>query len=225
MPIPNLKFLNVNAGIPRKPVPLRYAVLITDMGAASLLAFLTGELHYHGAEDRHAPPLLTAYELTDKTSARTVTLAVAKQIYSQISTQKTLKTQLKQIPKSFYVWSDDLAEAFQHYIALVPGRENAYRWRLKLEWKPALGDLTPLIEECPEPENNGSQRAAQVAVVEQRNRGIIAEYIRIKSQNSQLSKSRIASLIAQKGTFSRHSRRQPQNLTAEAIRRILTRYL
>jgi hypothetical protein len=225
MPVPTLTFINPTAGVPRKPVPLRYAILVTGLDAGIICALLSGELHYPGADDEGFEPLLTAYEITSKPSARKVTQGVVESVRSQISPHSKLKAQLKQIPKSFYVWSDDLAQAFQHYIKLVPGYDDAYRMRLDLNWNPGLGNLRPLIEECPNPEKSGSRRSEQAAKVEKRNRQIVAEYQLLHKQFPQLSKSNIATRIAKSGKFERFSRRIRQNLTPEAIRRVINRNL
>src|SRR5690606_3049927 len=102
------------------------------------------------------------------------------------------RIQLKFIPKTFYVWSDELAEAFQHYIRLVPGRDNAREWRLELDWNPALGNFRPLIDECPNPVNQGSDASRNAAEVENRNQNILAEYRQLKSNFPHLSKSAIS---------------------------------
>lgn len=225
MPVPQLKFLNAITGVPRKPVPLRYAILVADWDVGTVCALLSGELHYSGADDLAAKPLLTAYELTSGPSARRVSRGAVQDICSQIAPRCSRKTALKLIPRSFYVWSNELADAFQHYIELVPGRENARHWHLELNWDPALGNLRSLIEECPNPQESGSQRSRQATAVEQRNRRILAEYGRLKTASPHLSKSNIAGRIAQSGKFERVGRRARKNLAPEAIRRVINRFL
>lgn len=225
MPIPKLTFLDKTAGIPRKPIALRYAIRIAGLEVGTMCALLTGELHYFNANDEKVEPLLVAYEVIGGASARRVAPQTIATIYSEIPAGTQSKGQLKQIPKSFYVWSNDLAEAFQHYINLVPGRENADEWNLALNWNPALGPYKYLIDECPNPENAGSPRAQLVAIGEARNKKIIAAYHKLKKEFPQLSKSRLATLIAKRKTFDRFSRRVPKSLSPESIRRILNRYL
>src|SRR5688572_16594489 len=106
MPVPKLRFLNQTAGAPRKPIPLRYAVLIVGLDVEVMCALLSGELHYPGADAAGIEPLLTAYELDSRPSARRVTLGAVKNICSQISPRSQARAQLKLIPRSFYVWSD-----------------------------------------------------------------------------------------------------------------------
>jgi hypothetical protein len=219
-----LRFLNTATGVPRKPVPLRYAVLITELDVGSFCALLSGELHYAGAYDAIAEPLLSAYELSSAPSALKVTRSAMQSICSQVALRPTKKSQLKEIPKSFYVWSNDLADAFEHYITLVPGRDNARLWQLKLNWNPSLGNLKPLIEECPNPENIGSPKSVKAAEVEKRNRKIIAEYLKQAKAFPHLSKSNIATRISRAGVFERTSRRVPQVLTPESIRRVINRF-
>ena len=225
MPVPHLRFLNATAGVPRKPVPLRYAILVTDIDLGAMCGLLSGELHYSGADEVVTKPLLTAYELIDRPGARRVSAATIQDIYSQISPKSSLKTQLKHIPKSFYVWSNDLADAFQHYIVLVPGRENANRWGLRLDWNPALANRKQLIEECPDASHSDTRRSQQVAAVEKRNRAIIEEYKRLKKQFPHLSKSDISARISKSGKFERTSRRMRQNLAPEAVRRVINRFI
>ena len=225
MPILKLEFSNPTAGIPRKPVPLRYAVLVTGLDVKIMCALMSGELHYSDAAEKRAGPLLTAYELGPNASARTVTLHAIRDIDSQIRPNSKRKSQLKLIPRSFYVWSDDLANAFQNFIDLVPGRENAHLWGLELNWNPGLGDFAPLIEECPDPKDLGSKRSRQTAEVEKRDRQILAEYRKQKSQYPHLSKSNIAARIAKSGKYENVSGRIRRNLTPGTIRRLINRLL
>ena len=225
MPIPKLRFLNPAAGTPKKPVPLRYAVLVTGIDVGTLFSLLSGELHYYGADSAPPRPLLGAYELGPQSSAKSVTIHAIRDIQANLPTDATLKTQLKRIPRSFFVWSDNLAEAFQHFIELVPGRENANEWHLDLNWNPALGNHRPLIEECPDPANQGSARSRQAADVEKRDRQILSEYKKLKSQFPHLSKSGIATRIAMSKKYENASGRIRRNLTAETIRRRLNHFL
>ena len=86
-------------------------------------------------------------------------------------------------------------------------------------------EIRPLIEECPDPKDLGSKRSRQTAEVEKRDRQILAEYRKQKSQYPHLSKSNIAARIAKSGKYENVSGRIRRNLTPGTIRRLINRLL
>jgi hypothetical protein len=109
VPIPTLKIEDPDLGLPRQPVPLRYAYLVVGLPFRHFLGLLAVR-HF----DRYE--LLTAYEFR----ATAPPGKVPREFYEQLATNAPLDEpegkSVARLPPDHFAWSDELARALPDYI-------------------------------------------------------------------------------------------------------------
>ena len=141
MPIPRLSIESPDEGLPRQPVPLRYAYLVTGLPFSEFLFLLAKR-----QEGRYE--YLTGYEYVAGAEPREVRAAVYAEILEATTNEESAQELLKRLPSNHFVWSDELAAAFSQFILDHPGVDTAQAQGMGLCWNPALLGLDALIKEC-----------------------------------------------------------------------------
>jgi len=137
MPIPKFVFTDAPAGLPRAPVPVRYACMAANWSPALLAEVVCGAMN----ESR---PLLTVFEY-DPTFKRSGEVSPeAYEGYRNYRGQPQ-RDQLARLPINHYVWSDALISANSDLVDLTVGRDQADgQW---IRWEVALGDCADIVAE------------------------------------------------------------------------------
>ena len=142
MPLPKFAFEDENAGLPRQPVPVRYACLAADWSPALFVSVVLGRMN-----DDH--PLIKVYEFDPHIqNVGEIPSAWYESLERNLVATRGQSTcqQLTLLPVNHFVWSDDLIWAFSDFIDLTIGRESASG--LHVRWTPALGECSAAILEC-----------------------------------------------------------------------------
>ena len=192
MPVPSLSIEFPDEGLPRQPVPLRFALLVTGLPFSEFLFLLAKR-----QEGRYE--YLTGYEYVAGAEPRAVRREFYEAIAEQVADQATeLVELLALLPANHFVWSDELAAAFSQFILDHPGVDMAQAQGMGLCWNPALLGLDALIEECPD-----ATPVVELSQRELRKRGTAAlherwqaAYVELKEQHPGKSDSWIAGKIA-----------------------------
>ena len=143
MPVPSLSIEFPDEGLPRQPIPLRFAHLVTGLPVSEFLFLLAKR-----QEGRYE--YLTGYEYVAGAEPREVRAAVYAEILEATTNEESAQELLKRLPSNHFVWSDELAAAFSQFIFDHPGMETAQAQGMGLSWNPALLGLDALVEECPD---------------------------------------------------------------------------
>lgn len=139
MPIPSFNFDEPGAGLPRQPVPVRFACLAADWSPALFAEMVRGL----GGE---FPPLLTVYAFDVATGH---VGEVRKDAYDKIRDLKApLPDALAAIPSHHFVWSDDLEFAYSEFIDLTMDRKTAAEEGMGIRWNPDLADCGAVVAEA-----------------------------------------------------------------------------
>lgn len=139
MPIPSFNFDEPGAGLPRQPVPVRFACLAADWSPALFAEMVRGL----GGE---FPPLLTVYAFDAATGH---VGEVRKDAYDKIRALKApLPDALATIPPHHFVWSDDLEFAYSEFVDLTMDRETAVEDGMGIRWSPDLVDCGAVVAEA-----------------------------------------------------------------------------
>lgn len=196
MPIPKLNITDELEGLPRQPVPLRYAVLVTGLPVKNFVAMLANSIF-----DSSIPPfpLLAAYtnsgEKTNRCPARRF-----NSLREQMAQLPSENECMKQLPANLLVYSDELAVAFYELIKIT-GPENYDPGEMVLDWDPHLHPHEAEIEACPPiyvPSSELSRGELRKQQTAQKHQAWYNEYSQIKNQHPTFSDSHIATLIAKK---------------------------
>ena len=137
MPIPKFEFEDADAGLPRQPVPVRFACMAADWTPALLAEVVLGEMN-------EGYSLLAVHEYDPATNWEGIVQPHTYEPYRQYRNQ-SLRDQLAKLPPNHFVWSDELVWAFSDFIDRTIGRESAAG--LGIRWQPALGDCADIVAE------------------------------------------------------------------------------
>ena len=142
MPIPKFEFEDADAGLPRQPVPVRFACMAADWSPALFADLVTGD-------EQLGPPLLTVWQY-DEQNERVG--RIPPQAYGDlIPRDARLAEALSGIPANHFVWSDELSIAFSQLIDLTIGREVANEAQLEIRWDTAIDkDCARKVAEGPD---------------------------------------------------------------------------
>jgi hypothetical protein len=227
MPIPFLHFEEPEQGLPRQPVPLRYAVLVFDIEPRVLLDIIVTPYQVDWADDygTTVADYLDVYEYDGRGEPR----AVRPKYYEGLLLKTTKTTAredlLRQIPATHFVWSDLLC----HVLLTLPERYARFPipdWSYPngCTWHPALCGLDNLIEECPdfsallaksESSTKTSRRELRKAQTEARNERLRECAARIREANPKLTNNALAEKIYR-------DKNQNEGLEKETIRGIIS---
>lgn len=141
MPIRTLNMENPVRGLPRQPVPLRLAYLVTGLQFDDFLFLLAVR-----QEDRYE--YLTGYEYAVNIDPREVRRDFYAALLDDVGPDTAESECIARLPADQFVWSDDLAFAFSQFIRDCPGEETARGDGMRLSWTPAWRGLDSLLEEC-----------------------------------------------------------------------------
>lgn len=141
MPRPVIHIENGRRGLPRQPVPLRFAFLVTGLELFDFLFLLAVR-----QEQRYE--YLTSYEHAASTEPREVPRQIYERILNTSSADASELELVALLPRDHFVWSDELASAFSQFIRDCPGDEEAQARGMGLTWNPAWRGMDNLIEEC-----------------------------------------------------------------------------
>lgn len=143
MPIPELHFEDERKGLPRQPVPVRFACIVADWSPQTIAGLASGAVTGFGG------PLLDVHAFNSHTNKAG---DVTPKSYATISESLSgnLYDDLQILPANHFVWSDDLADVFLIIINDLDGHEEARQCGIKLHWNPELRENTSVIDECPD---------------------------------------------------------------------------
>jgi len=136
MPIPTFHFDESALGLPRQPVPVRFACFAANWSIGMVATALTPQEDFYGQ-------LLKVYEFNPENG---YVGEVAPSFYTQFRhldfpTPETLAL----IPANHFVWSDDLIHAFSDFVRLAWSDEDAQAAAAGVRWNPALGDCYEVV--------------------------------------------------------------------------------
>ena len=141
MPLPVLTFDDPVHGLPRQPVPLRFAYLVTSLSFREF-RFLVTRLANDGA------PYLRAHELGADRQVRTVEPADYEETLPRDTAKARLSaTLIATLPHNHFIWSDDLLKALNKAVVDATGEPDA-RTLDEPNWSPALHGMDDLLAEC-----------------------------------------------------------------------------
>ena len=136
MPIPTFRFDQPTLGLPRQPVPVRFACFATNWSIGRIATALSPEDAFNGQ-------LLRAYEVNAETG---YVGEVAPDFYEQFRRLDFPKPEtLALIPPNHFVWSDELIQAYSDFVGLTWNREDAHAAAAGVRWAPALGDCAEVV--------------------------------------------------------------------------------
>jgi hypothetical protein len=141
--------------LPRQPVLVRYAYLVTGLTPWEFLSLL-------GTRQEGRYEYLTAYEFVQDAEPRQVRAAFYQTITDKRRGKEPDhealtdwdqrsgidKALIEQLPTSHFVWSDELAGAFSQFIRDYLDDETANREGMGLVWNPAVHGTEALLSEC-----------------------------------------------------------------------------
>lgn len=143
MPIPTFHFDDETRGLPRQPVPVRFACIATGWSPNTIASLASGKTTGYGG------PLIDIHAFNDITKKAG---DVAPSIYAAIlkSLSGNLSDDLQKLPANHFVWSDNLAYAFTTLINEADDTDEIRQYGIKIYWNPELGGNTSVIDECPD---------------------------------------------------------------------------
>jgi hypothetical protein len=141
MPIPSYEFEDESSGSPRQPISVRFACLAANWTPRLLAVLITGD-------ETLGSPLLRVLEYDENTGH-------AGEVHPEsyiglIPPEAALPEAVAALPRTHFVWSDELVTAFSDFIDLTSDREMAREMGLGIRWRPALRGVDALISECPD---------------------------------------------------------------------------
>lgn len=138
MPIPTFHFENPSLGLPRQPVPVRFACFAANWSIGMLATVLSREDAFNGQ-------LLSAYEFIAELKYKG---EVAPGFYDQFrGLDSPTPETLAAIPANHFVWSDDLTWAYSEFVDLAWSRDDAHAAAAGVRWAPALGDCAKVVSQ------------------------------------------------------------------------------
>jgi len=140
-------------GLPRRPVALRLAPLVTQLEVEDILTWLS-ETAYLGSPVY----LLHAHQYEPDGRHRAGTPQLYGSLLDAALETKGLRRKLQLLPADHFVWSDELARAFTSYIDLFIGRDEAVATGMGLKWDVAITPFAGLLGECPDFDGKGTSR-------------------------------------------------------------------
>lgn len=175
MPIPTFHFDDETRGLPRQPVPVRFACIATGWSPNTIASLASGKTTGYGG------PLIDIHAFNDITKKAG---DVAPSIYAAIlkSLSGNLSDDLQKLPANHFVWSDNLAYAFTTLINEADDTDEIRQYGIKIYWNPELGENTSVIDECPDlsklvkdesSQNESSTPSAEESLPTQPTRSII----------------------------------------------------
>lgn len=197
MPIPEFNFDDEVNGLPQQLVPLRYAVLVTGLNVAQTVEMTSNTFQL---ADDITISLLDCYEYSGN-KIRKCSPTATNRLLSAIRNLTSDKERFKQLPASWFVYSDELATAFSNWIDLTIGREQADIDALSLNWNPALApyereikacSAVPLSKSASTPREQGKRRTAQ------KHDAWYSAYIELKKSHPKKSDVQLSSAISKK---------------------------
>lgn len=197
MPIPELHFEDERKGLPRQPVPVRFAVLISGL---TVLQFVEMMTNIFKLDDHAAFALLDCYEFSAG-KIRTCRTSAISSIYEETKLLCTEKKRMKHLPSSWFVYSDDMVSAFSNWVDLTVGRESAWEDDMGLNWNPALYPFESEIKACsinPVSKKAISLREKGKNTTAQKYSSWHENYLIIKQQDPKKTDTYISGLIAKK---------------------------
>jgi hypothetical protein len=141
MPIPTYKFEDPSAGLPPRPVPVRFACLAVDLPPSFFALLVTG-----GYLQRE--PLLEVYEYDEPTGRIG---QVHPENYRDIVPVDAFKEpggEFVWLPRNHFVWSDALVNAYSFLINSPDNPDYVVSAGYAVRWKPALWGAGNVISEC-----------------------------------------------------------------------------
>jgi hypothetical protein len=141
VPIPTLHIADEALGLPRQPIPLRLACLVTGLTCADV-RYLLADIQAGGQ------PFLSAYEYRPDDAPRLLPPDHYRSSLPNPPRELPTAVFLQALPSNHFVWSDDLAAAFSQFVFDCPGPERAADDGWGLNWHPALLGMDGLIEDC-----------------------------------------------------------------------------
>jgi len=141
--ITEIKIDSIYEGTPSQPIPLRLVPLITGWSVPRLMLPLSLQVH----SNHH---LLTAYEFILGHTPREATKENILDLTEKIDGEDNKVKQLEILPPNYFVWSDELAQAWVESVLEMVWPDSISDADNKLTWHPALGVYEQLIDECPD---------------------------------------------------------------------------
>ena len=138
MPIPKFEFEDADAGLPRQPVPVRFACMAADWSPSMFARFVEGSNDGVGQ-------IVTVYAFDPKRK----TIGEIHPIeYSQYTSlpDEPLANAVSELPSNHFVWSDEFVSSFSDYVDLCLDRETARLNGLHIRWVPDLKDCAEVVE-------------------------------------------------------------------------------
>jgi hypothetical protein len=171
------------------PVALRLVPFITSWSTRELVDLLVEPI-VHSKDS-----LLRVYEWHANASPRFVRVARLREILSPIKTNTPFRESLPVYPKSFFVYREELASAYNFYVDDIVGRENA-DGSLMLDWQPSVHPYEDLLADCPSdlllgllPEQSSRQQKRKIET-KKRNERIYQKSIEIRAKRDEEIPSR-----------------------------------
>ncbi len=128
-------------GLPRQPVPLRFAFLVAGLSWDNFTFLFSKRV-----EDIHE--YLTAYEYAPGQVPREVRREAFVGLERDCGQPAGPRQCLECLPVDQFVWSDDLASAFSDFLRDYPGFDDARERGLSLMWDPVRNSLDDLLAAC-----------------------------------------------------------------------------
>ena len=139
--MPLLKIEDPVRGLPRQPVPLRFAFLIAGLSWDNFTFLFSQRL-----DDRYE--YLTAYEYAPGQTPRKVRREVFVGLERDCGQPAGSRQCLECLPVDQFVWSDDLASAFSEFLRDCPGFDDARARGWSLIWHPVRNSMEDLLAAC-----------------------------------------------------------------------------
>jgi hypothetical protein len=213
--MPLLKIEDPVRGLPRQPVPLRFAFLVAGLSWDNFTFLFSKRV-----EDIHE--YLTAYEYAPGQVPREVRREAFVGLERDCGQPAGPRQCLECLPVDQFVWSDDLASAFSDFLRDYPGFDDARERGLSLMWDPVRNSLDDLLAACVDltaltadtPDLPMSKREIRKRETQRKYDDIRKRYAELKIENPGKPKTWIADKISKEPIA--------QNLDAETIRKIMS---
>jgi hypothetical protein len=129
----------------RQPIPLRKVPLIAKWSPEDLARLLTREFE-------ELSYILTAYEWVEDRAARTISPSTMQAALAGLDTAPDTHSKIALIPANYFVWSDELEDAYQtyhYYVSLQAEDEDELDPHGVFDMDPATHPYNDLLSECP----------------------------------------------------------------------------
>ena len=140
MPIPKFEFEDADAGLPRQPVPVRFACMAANWHPSAFARFVGGLTDEIG-------PIVTVYAFEPQ--SKIIGEVVPTDYSGYLALQKVpLADAIAKLPSNHFVWSDELITSFSDYVDLCLDRATARLDGLYIRWTPDLKNCGDAVLDC-----------------------------------------------------------------------------